>query len=38
MFDHVAIAVSDRAASERFYRTVLASLGAEPGYAGEDYV
>jgi catechol 2,3-dioxygenase-like lactoylglutathione lyase family enzyme len=26
MFDHVGIAVSDLAASERFYRTVLAVL------------
>jgi catechol 2,3-dioxygenase-like lactoylglutathione lyase family enzyme len=31
VFDHVAIAVSDPAASERFYRTVLGVLGAEPG-------
>ena len=30
MFDHVQIAVSDLAASERFYRTVLGTLGAEP--------
>ena len=32
MFDHVGIAVSDRAESERFYRTVLSPLGhrAEP--------
>jgi catechol 2,3-dioxygenase-like lactoylglutathione lyase family enzyme len=30
MFDHVGIAVSDLGASERFYRTVLAVLGAEP--------
>ena len=34
MFDHVGIAVSDLAASERFYRTVLSALGVEPGYAG----
>lgn len=27
MFDHVTIRVSDRDASERFYRTVLATLG-----------
>ena len=30
MFDHVGIAVSDLAASERFYRTVLSALGVEP--------
>ena len=33
MFDHIGIAVSDLAASERFYRTVLSTLGAEPCYA-----
>ena len=33
MFDHVGVAVSDLAASERFYRTVLSSLGLEPGHA-----
>ena len=33
MFDHVAIAVSDLSASERFYRAVLGALGAEPSYA-----
>ena len=33
MFDHVGIAVSDLAASERFYRTVLSVLGIEPSYA-----
>ena len=30
MFDHVTLRVSDRAASERFYATVLATLGFEP--------
>jgi catechol 2,3-dioxygenase-like lactoylglutathione lyase family enzyme len=30
MFDHVEIAVSDLAASERFYRTLLSVLGAHP--------
>ena len=30
MFDHVLVAVADLAASERFYRTVLSALGAEP--------
>jgi catechol 2,3-dioxygenase-like lactoylglutathione lyase family enzyme len=33
MFDHVGIAVTDLAASERFYRTVLSALGAEPSHA-----
>ncbi len=33
MFDHVGIAVSDLAVSERFYRTVLSVLGIEPGHA-----
>jgi catechol 2,3-dioxygenase-like lactoylglutathione lyase family enzyme len=33
VFDHVAIAVSDIAASARFYRTVLSVLGAEPSRA-----
>jgi catechol 2,3-dioxygenase-like lactoylglutathione lyase family enzyme len=34
VFDHVAIAVSDLAASECFYRTVLGLLGIEPSDAG----
>jgi catechol 2,3-dioxygenase-like lactoylglutathione lyase family enzyme len=35
VFDHVTIRVSDRAASKRFYDTVLPSLGlGEPGHAG----
>jgi catechol 2,3-dioxygenase-like lactoylglutathione lyase family enzyme len=38
MFDHVGIAVSDLAASERFYRAVLSGLGVEPSYAGEELV
>src|SRR5829696_6610762 len=38
VFDHVAIAVSDLAASERFYRTVLSVLGAEPSSAGAELV
>ena len=29
MFDHVGIAVSDLATSERFYRTVLSTLGVD---------
>ncbi len=38
MFDHVGIAVSDLAASERFYRTVLSVLGVEPSYADAEMV
>ena len=38
MFDHVAIAVSDLAASERFYRTVLGTLGIEPSHADAELV
>jgi catechol 2,3-dioxygenase-like lactoylglutathione lyase family enzyme len=33
MFDHVGIAASDLAVSERFYRTVLSALGVEPSHA-----
>src|ERR1700748_2652493 len=38
MFDHVGVAVSDLAKSERFYRTVLSVLAIEPSYAGTDMV
>src|SRR5947209_17978400 len=38
MFDHVGIAVSDLSASERFYRTVLSVLGAEPSRADAELV
>jgi len=38
MFDHVTIRVADRAASERFYATVLATLGIEPTYSGPELV
>ena len=38
VFDHVAIAVSDLAASERFYRTVLGVLGVEPSHADAELV
>jgi catechol 2,3-dioxygenase-like lactoylglutathione lyase family enzyme len=38
VFDHVAIAVSDLAASERFYRTVLSVLGAAPVHADAERV
>jgi catechol 2,3-dioxygenase-like lactoylglutathione lyase family enzyme len=33
MFDHVGVAVSDLAASERFYRSVLGALGSQPDHA-----
>ncbi len=38
MFDHVGVYVSDFAASERFYRTILSVLGVEPSYVGADAV
>jgi catechol 2,3-dioxygenase-like lactoylglutathione lyase family enzyme len=38
VFDHVAIAVSDLAASERVYRTVLGALGVEPSHADAELV
>ena len=38
MFDHVTIRVSDLAASERFYRTVLGAIGIEPDSASERVV
>ena len=38
MFDHVTIRVSDRAASERFYDTLLATLGIEKTNADESFV
>ena len=38
MFDHVGIAVADLDASERFYRTVLSALGAEPSHADAELV
>ena len=38
MFDHVGVAVSDLAASERFYRTVLSVLGLEPSHADAEMV
>ncbi|MGZ8782370.1 MAG: VOC family protein, partial [Gaiellaceae bacterium] len=37
MFDHVTIRVSDRAASERFYETVLRALGIEQTSTGEHF-
>ena len=38
MFDHVGIAVTDLGESERFYRTVLSTLGAEPHNAEPEIV
>jgi catechol 2,3-dioxygenase-like lactoylglutathione lyase family enzyme len=37
VFDHVTIRVSDREASERFYETVLSTLGIEKTHTGEHY-
>ena len=37
MFDHVTIRVSDRSASERFYETVLRTLGIEQTHSGDVY-
>ena len=34
MFDHVTIRVSDRTASERFYESVLQTLGIEQTHRG----
>jgi catechol 2,3-dioxygenase-like lactoylglutathione lyase family enzyme len=38
VFDHVGLAVSDLAASEGFYRTVLGVLGIEPSHADAELV
>jgi catechol 2,3-dioxygenase-like lactoylglutathione lyase family enzyme len=38
VFDHVGIAASDLAASERFYRIVLSALGVEPSHADAELV
>lgn len=37
MFDHLTIRVSDRAASERFYTSVLAPLGIEPTHVDQQF-
>ena len=37
MFDHVTIRASDRAASERFYETVLAVIGIDETHSGEQF-
>jgi len=38
MFDHVTIRASDRARSERFYRTLLATLGIEPTHDSAELI
>jgi catechol 2,3-dioxygenase-like lactoylglutathione lyase family enzyme len=38
MFAHVTIRAADRAASERFFRTVLATIGAEPTHDAAEIV
>jgi catechol 2,3-dioxygenase-like lactoylglutathione lyase family enzyme len=38
VFAHVSLRASDRAASERFYRTVLATLGYEPTHERDDVI
>jgi catechol 2,3-dioxygenase-like lactoylglutathione lyase family enzyme len=38
VFDHVGIHVSERDASERFYRTILGAIGIEPTHDGADFV
>ena len=37
MFDHVTIRATDRAASERFYTTVLAVLGIDETHSGDQF-
>jgi catechol 2,3-dioxygenase-like lactoylglutathione lyase family enzyme len=37
VFDHVTIRVSDREASERFYDTVLPTVGLEKAHSGEHF-
>ena len=38
MIDHVTLRVSDRAASQRFYETVLEPLGIEPTARGDEFL
>ena len=38
MFDHVTIRASDREASQRFYETVLQTLGIDPTASDDDFV
>src|SRR5829696_728159 len=37
VFDHVTIRVSNRKASERFYETVLSTIGIDETYSGEQF-
>jgi catechol 2,3-dioxygenase-like lactoylglutathione lyase family enzyme len=37
VFDHVTIRVTDRAASERFYATVLGAIGIDTTHSGEQF-
>jgi catechol 2,3-dioxygenase-like lactoylglutathione lyase family enzyme len=37
VLDHVTIRVTDRAASEAFYETVLRTLGVEPSHSGPEF-
>ena len=37
MLNHVTIRASDRVASERFYETVLKTIGLEKTYSGEHF-
>jgi catechol 2,3-dioxygenase-like lactoylglutathione lyase family enzyme len=37
VFDHVTIRVSDREASERFYETVLGTIGIDETYSGDQF-
>jgi catechol 2,3-dioxygenase-like lactoylglutathione lyase family enzyme len=37
VFDHVTIRVSDREASERFYDTVLGTIGIDEAYSGQQF-
>jgi catechol 2,3-dioxygenase-like lactoylglutathione lyase family enzyme len=37
MYDHVTIRVSDRSASERFYRTVLETIGIRRTHQGDEF-
>src|SRR5829696_3421487 len=37
VFDHVTLRVSNREASERFYETVLGTIGIDETYSGEQF-
>jgi catechol 2,3-dioxygenase-like lactoylglutathione lyase family enzyme len=38
LIDHIHLRVSDLAASKRFYKAVLATLGREPNYKSDDAI